>query len=363
MRWPVRLLVAGCALSLAACGSSSSPRQDPVTRDTADAAAVRAATAFLHTYVDPDGRVVRRDQGGDTVSEGQAYALLLAVAVGDQATFDRVWGWTRANLQQPDGLLAYHWAAGTVADSTPAADADSQAAWALSLAGTRFHSGGDTAAARELAVSVADLEIGYADDGGPLLAAYPDGRGATGQPAVAEPGYWAPPAAQALASLTGDSRWGALTASEDRLLTTLTRTGAVLPADWITVGAGTAPMAVKAPSGGASPRSALDGQRALVWAALDPAARSLDAAWWRRISKTADAAPLARRLDGRPLVRDASPLSAVAAAAAARSAGDQGSATRLLGTADGLAARYPTYYGAAWDALGRILLTTDRLTG
>ena len=31
-------------------------------------------------YVDADGRVVRRDQGGDTVSEGQAYAMLLAAA-------------------------------------------------------------------------------------------------------------------------------------------------------------------------------------------------------------------------------------------------------------------------------------------
>ena len=47
-----------------------------------------ATERFLDAYVDPDGRVVRRDQGGDTVSEGQAYALLLATAVGDEATVD-----------------------------------------------------------------------------------------------------------------------------------------------------------------------------------------------------------------------------------------------------------------------------------
>ena len=38
----------------------------------ADRLAVESATAFLDGYVDPDGRVVRRDQGGDTVGEGQA---------------------------------------------------------------------------------------------------------------------------------------------------------------------------------------------------------------------------------------------------------------------------------------------------
>src|SRR4051794_15467154 len=50
-----------------------------------------AARAFLDEYVDGDGRVVRRDQGGDTVSEGQAYALLLAAVVDDRTRFDEVW--------------------------------------------------------------------------------------------------------------------------------------------------------------------------------------------------------------------------------------------------------------------------------
>src|SRR5207237_725785 len=51
------------------------------------------AERFMRRYVDADGRVVRRDQGGDTVSEGQAYAMLLAVALDDRARFDRVWDW------------------------------------------------------------------------------------------------------------------------------------------------------------------------------------------------------------------------------------------------------------------------------
>ena len=86
---------------------------------------------FLDRYVDDDGRVVRHDQGGDTVSEGQAYAMLLAVAADDRDRFAQVWDWTRAHLQRGDGLLAWRWAGGRVVDDEPATDADLDAARAL----------------------------------------------------------------------------------------------------------------------------------------------------------------------------------------------------------------------------------------
>jgi endoglucanase len=44
------------------------------------------------------GRVVDTAKGLISHSEGQGYGLLLAVAAGDRSTFDRIWGWTRANL-------------------------------------------------------------------------------------------------------------------------------------------------------------------------------------------------------------------------------------------------------------------------
>src|SRR5919204_1585715 len=99
-----------------------------------------AAQSFLDEYVRPDGRVVRTDQGGDTVSEGQAYGMLLAVALDDRARFDRAWRWTRENLERDDGLLAYHWANGRIDSDAPATDADLDAARALVLAGKRFGS-------------------------------------------------------------------------------------------------------------------------------------------------------------------------------------------------------------------------------
>jgi endoglucanase len=45
-------------------------------------------------------------------------------------------------------------------------------------------------------------------------------------------------------------------------------------------------------------------------------------------------------------------------AAAAAAAEDDGTALSLLGRADRLDRRVPTYYGAAWVALGRMMLQT-----
>src|SRR3712207_2526867 len=97
-----------------------------------------AAERFLDTYMKSDGRVERTDQGGDTVGEGQAYGMLLAAAIGDQRRFDLMWKWTKDNLVQPDGLIAFLWRDGEVVDPKPASDADVDAARALLVASCRF---------------------------------------------------------------------------------------------------------------------------------------------------------------------------------------------------------------------------------
>ena len=92
---------------------------------------------FLQRYEASDGRVVRRDQGGDTVSEGQGYAMLLAVAIGDRRQFAAAWRWDQTNLQLPNALFAYHWSRGRVVSTQSATDADLDTAWALVLASQR----------------------------------------------------------------------------------------------------------------------------------------------------------------------------------------------------------------------------------
>jgi endoglucanase len=325
-----------------------------------DGRAVRAARHFLTAYVDGDGRVDRHDQGGDTVSEGVGYALLIAVAIGDRPTFDRVWSWATTHLLQPDGLLASHWAAGAVVDPHSAADADEQVAWALARAG-RAWGARYTDAATALARAVADHEIGYDDQGQPVLAAGTWATGSSGRRTVAEPGYWAAPAVTALAALTGDNRWKALDASQHTMLTALTGGGARLPADWVTTGGGHPIAAIASPVDQAAPRCGQDGLRTVVWSALDAPNAALAVAWGRMLARTVTATPLAVDLEGHIVDAARGPLFAVAAAAGAHARGDVAAERHDLAIADTTVRTYPTYYGAAWDALGRLLLTTTRL--
>jgi endoglucanase len=215
-------------------------------------------------------------------------------------------------------------------------------------------------AAHGIADAIASTEIGYDDTGAPVLAAGPWAL-TPGQPVVVEPGYWTPPAVTALAQLTADNRWRQLNAAATKHLDELTSGGASLPPDWAQVSAGQAPAAVAAPDGSAPIQIGPAGLRTLVWTACSAAGRPLAAKWWQLVSPTAAAAPLSRTLDGHPATPDVSALSAVAAAAAARAAGDTATSIGLLERATQIDATYPSYYGAAWLALGRLVLTTGRL--
>jgi hypothetical protein len=68
-------------------------------------------------------------------------------------------------------------------------------------------------------------------------------------------------------------------------------------------------------------------------------------------------------LDGTPTTTATHPLALVAAAAVADAAGAPGAARRLLDRANELDRRDPTYYGAAWLAIGRLWLDTASLGG
>ncbi|MGB5974169.1 MAG: glycosyl hydrolase family 8, partial [Nodosilinea sp.] len=54
--------------------------------------------AYRSRFIQDDGRVIDREDSDRTVSEGQAYAMLRAVAVNDPATFDRTYSWAKSNL-------------------------------------------------------------------------------------------------------------------------------------------------------------------------------------------------------------------------------------------------------------------------
>jgi len=112
-----RSLLAGLAL-----GAAASPLR----------AAEGAWPAWCAAFLQPDGRVVDPGQGGISHSEGQAYGLVLAQAMGDREAFERIEGWTRGTLaSRQDALMAWAWRDGSVADWRNATDGDLLRACAL----------------------------------------------------------------------------------------------------------------------------------------------------------------------------------------------------------------------------------------
>jgi endoglucanase len=301
--------------------------------------------------------VVRLDQGGDTVSEGQAYGMLLAEVSGDNTAFGRIWGWTRDHLQLSNGLFAFHTnASGKVVSKQPASDADLLIAWAL----LRYRGPGAAARHRDgrrVAAAILAHEVTTGPGGTPIMAA---GPWATGRPASLDPSYWSLGAMQGIAQATGSPAWRRLAAGAVALTRELTRNGTLLPPDWAELTAAGVLRPEPAPDG-SQPQTqyGLDAQRVAVWfaASCDPKAKALAARWWPLLRPGDRAQALALHPDGTVLDATHSLLPLVAAAAAARAAGDAAAAQRLLQRAAAAQRSHPTYYGAAWQALGTALLS------
>lgn len=65
---------------------------------------------YKKTFITEDGRVIDYQNGNVTTSEGQAYAMRRALIMGDRDIFDKVYNWTKWNLQrEEDNLFAWLW--------------------------------------------------------------------------------------------------------------------------------------------------------------------------------------------------------------------------------------------------------------
>ncbi|HEY2055106.1 MAG TPA: glycosyl hydrolase family 8 [Solirubrobacterales bacterium] len=317
--------------------------------------AVGAARSFLDDYVESDGRVSRTDQGGDTVSEGQAYAMLLAVVAREPGTFGRVWKWTRDNLRRPDGLLAWHWEDGKVASTESAADADLDAAWALLLAAERFGSAEYRREALELANAILENETVSLAGRSVLVA----GDWANHFPAVIDPSYFTPAAFGALGRASGDPRWRQLGETSREILAQLTERTTGLAPDWAVLESDGTAKPKGPPGGGGGAIFGYDAVRVPLWQAASCDGR--DTPFAARAAGFFDrhvaAEPAATySLEGEP--RGGSPGAPllVSAAAASAAAGEGAASEKWLAGAEADVEGEPTYYGAALLALGRATL-------
>ncbi len=322
-----------------------------------EAVAVASAQHFLTSYAEPDGRVVRRDQGGDTVSEGQAYGMLLAVSAGDRNRFTSIWGWAKTNLLRSDGLMSWQWRDGVVVDDESAADADLDAARALVVAGDRFADPSLAQDGRTMAAAVLDHETARTPLGLVLTA----GTWARTAPWAVNPSYFSPGATRELATATGDPRWAELQAAGTAVTQALLAEHP-LPPDWARVSSSGEVSPTAAPDGTA-PRFSFDAARVVLRTAesCNPADRELAASAARELDQPVDRLRGAYELDGTPTVDWQHPLVLAAAAAADSAVGDAGGVAIALDAAAALDDREPSYYGGAWVALGRVLLQTDLL--
>jgi endoglucanase len=349
--------------------------------DAADIAGLREDTArvagqkFLDDYVEPDGRVVRRDEGGDVVSEGQAYGMLIAVAIGDETRFRSIWKWTKTHLRRPDGLLAWRWADNKVIGVNSAADADLDAARSLVLAGRRFNGPEFTKDARRLGEAILETEtVAVGTGAAPPSDVNPPGTWVAGSgrtlvggnwartapPYVVNPGYFSPRAERELFHASSDPRWTDITRTQRVLGWQLIGTG-MLPPDWATV-SDVGHAESTGPVTGGPVRFGLDAARLPVRFAesCDREDRALAGAMRPILTAPGDV-PALRNLNGSAASDWQHPVALVAAAATEQGDGNPDGAVEHLDAAAQLEQRSPTYYGAAWVALGRIMLTTSLL--
>jgi endo-1,4-beta-D-glucanase Y len=156
---------------------------------------VPAYNMWKATFV-KNGKVIRPENGNDTVSEGIAYGMLIAVNMNDQTLFDSLYSTWKANTSPGTGTLMT-WCLGSGGGTTgtacptsggTATDADEDAAFAL-LQAEKVWGGGDYKAAAMK--TIADIWNYDIDGTGTKL---PKGGSRYGSPAtdVTSASYFAP---------------------------------------------------------------------------------------------------------------------------------------------------------------------------
>jgi len=203
--------------------------------------------AYRTRFIQADGRVIDREDSDRTVSEGQAYAMLRAVAINDPDTFKRTYAWAKENLirldaegQPSDLLWAWKWGQrpdsswGTL-DANFATDADVDAATALIMAAERWNCPQYLDEARALLADIwADGTLELPDGSRHLIPGPAEAFRLEPAQIILNPSYFAPASFRLFAEVDPDRDWQSLIDSGYAMLDDLadfSTTG--LPPDWV----------------------------------------------------------------------------------------------------------------------------------
>jgi endoglucanase len=209
-------------------------------------------TKYRTRFVTDDGRVL--DTGNKAVShtEGQGWAMLFAEAHGDRAAFDKVWNWTRDNLQRHDNaLFCWRWDPADkapVTDSNNASDGDILIGWALIRAARRWNEPGYLEAAHGI---VADIrsKLLYHWSNRLVLLPGSDGFQSEDGITVVNPSYYIYPAIKDFARIMPAPEWQRLRRDGLSLLSEARFGRWRLTPDWVDLaGTGSVAPATKFPA-------------------------------------------------------------------------------------------------------------------
>lgn len=201
--------------------------------------------ALWHDYkarfISQAGRVIDTGNGMISHSEGQGYAMLFAVAANDRETFDRLWGWTRANLMvRDDQLIAWRWEPGqrpAIADMNNATDGDILVAWALAEAAEHWAELSYRISGRRIAVEIGRKTVLFKTANGALLLPAVQGFSAQDRQdgPVINLSYYVFPAFARLKIVAAEYDWPGLIQTGLDLLKSAAENGSRLPPDWMSV--------------------------------------------------------------------------------------------------------------------------------
>ncbi len=201
--------------------------------------------AYRQRFIQADGRVIDREAGDRTTSEGQAYAMLRAVLINDQDTFNRTLDWAETNLarrdeagKRVDQLWAWKWGnAGQswkILDQNFASDADVDAATALILAARRWNCPAYLTLARSKLTDIWKHSTAQVKGDRYLLPGPAQAFWNQPDRMILNPSYFAPYAFRLFAQVDRDRGWNSLINSSYAVLNnsaSLSKVG--LPSDWI----------------------------------------------------------------------------------------------------------------------------------
>jgi endo-1,4-beta-D-glucanase Y len=171
---------------------------------------------YKQQYLEPGTfRVLDKQKDFITTSEGQSYAMLRAVWVGDKDTFDKTWQWTKDNIRRPDNHL-FSWLFGKLPNgqygilkdqggANTATDADVDIALALVFASSRWNEQSYLGDAYVIIDQIWQNEV-VTINGKPYLVANNLEKGAQTN-MIANPSYFAPYAYRIFSHLDPKHPW------------------------------------------------------------------------------------------------------------------------------------------------------------